>query len=122
MTNWQVFFIAFPLWVFAVGIIVFMVLILRAIQKYGNEIKDAVGDLQQDVKKITNSAATEVPEILRNVTETTDQLKNMTGDLKQLTAVLPYVVKPNWTNVVLRTLPSVISLVSRNKGKGKQVK
>jgi methyl-accepting chemotaxis protein len=121
MTNWQVFFIAFPLWVFAVGIIVFMVLILRAIQKYGGEIKDAVGDLQQDVKKITNSAATEVPEILRNVTETTDQLKNMTGDLKQLTAVLPYVVKPNWTNVDLRTLPSVISLVIRNIGKGKQV-
>jgi methyl-accepting chemotaxis protein len=123
MTNWQVFFIAFPLWVFAVGTIVLLLLVFEAVRKYGGEIKASLDDLQNDVKQITNSAANEVPDILKNVNETTEQIKNMTGDLKQLTSVLPLIVRPSWANVLMRTLPSVISLLgSRNKGNNKKVK
>jgi methyl-accepting chemotaxis protein len=123
MTNWQVFFIAFPLWVFAVGTIVLLLLVFEAVRKYGGEIKASLDDLQNDVKQITNSAANEVPDILKNVNETTEQIKNMTGDLKQLTSVLPLLVRPSWANVLMRTLPSVISLLgSRNKGNNKKVK
>jgi len=53
-------FIAFPLWVFAVTLIVFLFLILQALRKYGDEIKKSLEDLQVDIKQITSSAATEV--------------------------------------------------------------
>jgi len=56
LTNWQVFFIAFPLWVFAVTLIVFLFLILQALRKYGDEIKKSLEDLQVDIKQITSSA------------------------------------------------------------------
>ncbi|HOP45751.1 MAG TPA: DUF948 domain-containing protein [Coprothermobacter proteolyticus] len=120
LTNWQVFFIAFPLWVFAVTLIVFLFLILQALRKYGDEIKKSLEDLQVDIKQITSSAATEVPEILRNASETSEEVKQITSNLKQFSAVLPYVVRPNWTTVALRMLPSVLSFL--HIGKGKKVK
>jgi len=100
LTNWQVFFIAFPLWVFAVTLIVFLFLILQALRKYGDEIKKSLEDLQVDIKQITSSAATEVPEILRNASETSEEVKQITSNLKQFSAVLPYVVRPNWTTLL----------------------
>jgi len=63
-------FYRFSAWVFAVTLIVFLFLILQALRKYGDEIKKSLEDLQVDIKQITSSAATEVPEILRNASET----------------------------------------------------
>jgi len=117
LTNWQVFFIAFPLWVFAVTLIVFLFLVLQAVRKYGSEIKNSLDDLQVDLKRITNSAAVEVPEILRNASETSEEVKEITSNLKQVTAVLPLMMRPNWATVALKTLPSILSFLSIGKGK-----
>jgi len=92
-------------------------LILQALRKYGDEIKKSLEDLQVDIKQITSSAATEVPEILRNASETSEEVKQITSNLKQFSAVLPYVVRPNWTTVALKVLPSVLSFLHIGKGK-----
>ncbi|NPV88278.1 hypothetical protein HPY42_01945 [Coprothermobacteraceae bacterium] len=120
MTNWQVFFIAFPLWVFAVGTVVMLALILSVMTKYGRELQKSLEDIQKDIKTMTLSAAQEVPSMLKNVNETTAHIKDMTQNLSQLTAVLPLVIRPSLGSLAIKAVPSIMGLVnSLRKRKGK---
>lgn len=120
LTNWQVFFIAFPLWVFAVGTVVMLALILSVMTKYGRELQKSLEDIQKDIKTMTLSAAQEVPSMLKNVNETTAHIKDMTQNLSQLTAVLPLVIRPSLGSLAIKAVPSIMGLVnSLRKRKGK---